>query len=363
MMMLQSHSRGKAPRTLRTGIAIILIAGAAACASLMEGEPEIHHLLPRESDIPGWEIVDGPRRFDRTTMALYMEADSELLREYRAVGVATALYRPLGDRPGTVTVWVYRLGSPLEAFGFYGRKTATVPRIPAPSMGSHDVTAFRSGLLLRKGAHFVSIVTDGPEAGGELVMFARSILEAIPPSEYGVPGWAKLFDEGAGKDEIVYYPKGIYGIPLEAGMFVRRKTIKGKAYEVYYSRRPSVATALRDFTALLDGESGGFTLASSGERQVAFRMRSDGGYVFAARSGDIIFGLLWAGTVADGNGAVDVLMDEISGAGNGCLEASVFGCSIFSATFMACFPSSRPCTDSCGKPYAGTTPFFSSAIT
>ncbi|MBP7602370.1 MAG: hypothetical protein KBA15_00445 [Spirochaetes bacterium] len=316
MMIRQLISRVKAHRTLKTGAAIVVIAGVAACASLMERDPDVYHLLPRESDLPGWEIVDGPRSFDTTNMALYMEADSELLREYRALGVATALYRPLGDRPGTVTVWVYRLGSPLEAFGFYGRKTATIPRIPAPSMGSHEITAFRNGLLLRKGAHFVSIVTDGPEAGGELVMFARSILEAIPPSESGVPDWAKLFGEGGRKDEIVYYPKGIYGIPLGAGMFVRRRMIKGTAYEVYYSRRPSVASALRDFTGLLDGERGGFTLASSGERQVAFRIRSDGGYVFAARSGDTVFGLLWAETLTDGNGAIDALMDEISGAGN-----------------------------------------------
>lgn len=316
VMIRHSHLRGEALFALTKGAAVVLTAGLAACASLMERDPDVYHLLPRESDLPGWEIVDGPRRFDTTNMALYMEADLELLREYRALGVATAIYRPLGDRTGTVTVWVYRLGSPLEAFGFYGRKTATLPRIPAPSMESHEIAAFRNGLLLRKGNHFISIVADGPEAGDGLVMFARSVLEAIPQSESGVPDWAKLFKEGATKDEIVYYPRGVSGIPLEAGMFVRRRTIRGKAYEVYYSRRPSAVTALRDFTALLDAERSGFTLARSGERQVAFRIRSDGGYVFAARSGDTVFGLLWAETLTDGNGVIDALMDEISGVGN-----------------------------------------------
>jgi len=315
VMAQHSSPKGISAKSIIMGAAAVLVAGLASCASLREGDPDVYFLLPREPDIPGWEIVDGPHRFDKTNMALYMESDAALLREYRAWSVAMAIYRPLGGRPETLAVWVYRLGSPVDAFGFYARKAAAVSGIPAPPLGGDDITAFKNGLLLRKGAHFVSIVTDRPEAGADAVIFARIVLDSIPPVESGLPEWSGLFGADEKRNDLVYYPKGVTGVPLSVEMFVRRRLVRGAPYEVYYSRRPSISSAMRDFTALLDRDGGGFTLASSGDRQAAFRLRPDGGYVFAARYEDVIFGVLLAGTLPDGNSVIGILMDEISGAG------------------------------------------------
>ena len=170
-----------------------------------------------------------------------------------------------------------------------------------------------NGLLLRRGRHYISLVADGMEKRWDPLVFARIIIDKIPPVESELPDWASLFGSAGRREGLVYYAKAHGEVPLSGEMFVRKKSLGGVEYDVYYSRRASQSAAAREFMGLLEQGKEGFVLSSAGRRQLAFRPRTDGGYIFAARFDDLIFGLLRAENLVDGNAAIDLLFRELPG--------------------------------------------------
>ncbi|HSV98421.1 MAG TPA: DUF6599 family protein [Spirochaetota bacterium] len=289
-----------------------MLGALSGCAALMERDPDVLHLLPRESDLPGWKIAAPPRRYDNTNIALRVDDESALFREYGGESLATSSYRPIGETRGRVTIEVYRMRTPVDAFGIFGRRVGKAMRMPAPSVMCDDIAVIRNGLLLRQGLHFIALVADENDAGGDLVAFARIILENIPPVKSDLPDWANLFGVGNQREGLVYYSRAPSDIPLKGGLFVRTRSINGIEYDVYYSRRSSKSSAIRDFAGLQGQGGGGFVLSSAGARQVSFKPRPDRGYVFAARWGDLVFGLVRAENLVDGNAAINILYGEVS---------------------------------------------------
>ncbi len=296
--------------------AVLVVGALSGCAALMERGPDLLHLLPRESDLPGWKIELTPRRYDATNIALLADEESALFREYGGESLATSSYRTIEEPRGLVTIEIYRMRSTIDAFGIFGRKVGKAMKMPAPSVMCDDIAVIRNGLLLRQGLHFIALVADENDSGHDLVAFARIILDNIPQVESGIPEWARLFGIGNNREGLVYYSMAPSDSPLKGRQFVRTRSINGINYDVYFSRRPSETTAIRDFTGLQGQGGGGFVLSRAGTRPVSFKPRPDGGFVFAAQWRDLLFGVLRAENLVDGNGAIDLLYKEVSGTTN-----------------------------------------------
>jgi hypothetical protein len=292
---------------------VLVLAVLYGCAAMMERDPNVIYLLPRESDLPGWKLESPPRRFDGTNIALHEDGDSSLFREYGGVNLAMAAYRSIRDAGEVIAVEIYRMRSPLDAFGIFSRKAGNTMNTPAPSIMCDDIAVIRNGLLLRQGLYCISIVAAGSASVSDPAAFARIILDNIPKIESDLPDRAYLFGGRNRREGLIYYAGAHPDVPLTGGLFTRAKSIDGVEYVVFYSRRSSKSSAIREFAGLLGGGGSGFTLSSAGKRHVSVKDRPDGGYIFAARWEDVIFGLLRAENLVDGNAAINILLAEVSG--------------------------------------------------
>ncbi|RPI89174.1 MAG: hypothetical protein EHM32_12985, partial [Spirochaetales bacterium] len=220
--MIKVPATGYIPIFVARFFAAVLLLGAlSGCAALMERDPDVIHLLPRESDLPGWGIADPPRRYDATNIALRVDKESALFREYGGEAFATVSYRTIEEPRGLVKIEIYRMRSPIDAFGIFGRKVGKAMKMPAPSVMCDDIAVIRNGLLLRQGLHFIALVVDEKDSRHDLVAFARIILDNIPQVESDIPEWARLFGIENNREGLVYYSLAPSESPLKGRQFVR----------------------------------------------------------------------------------------------------------------------------------------------
>ncbi len=129
--------------------------------------------LPAEGG--GWQWDRRPERHDSRTLYRYMDGAAELYLAYGFRGLTVRRF----VKPGapSITVELYRLASPADAYGVF-----TFERQDAPA-GIGQGSEFGGGMLrFWKGSHLVSIYADGEGGGVESALLAlgRAVADAIP---------------------------------------------------------------------------------------------------------------------------------------------------------------------------------------
>jgi hypothetical protein len=158
----------------------------AALMSLGEGEvygEEGTTMKTRElwpGEIEGWKIAEGPTDYDPKTAYTYMNGAAELFIAYDMKSLAVVRYERQG-RPA-VTLEVYRMGSPADAWGLFSFESDD------PGAGIGQGSEFGGGLLrFWKGHYFVSVFGDGPGEDVEAATLKIGRLTAEAVREQGAP--------------------------------------------------------------------------------------------------------------------------------------------------------------------------------
>lgn len=95
----------------KIGLGLVLTAMAVAAMPVLAQPPEIHVPVPG-----GWTAVDQEYRYGREDLWEYINGAAELFLTYRFRDLVVADFEQ-GD--GALTISLYDMGSPLDAFGIY----------------------------------------------------------------------------------------------------------------------------------------------------------------------------------------------------------------------------------------------------
>ncbi|HUT08668.1 MAG TPA: DUF6599 family protein [Candidatus Latescibacteria bacterium] len=132
--------------------------------------------------ISGWQASGEDRVYDRDTLYAYMDGGAEVYLAFDFRQVWARKYASPGPNPKELTLDIYDMGSPEEAFGIFSCDRED----PGAGIGQDSTYGF--GLLrFHQGRFFVSVMTtDEDEASGKAVLeVGRAAVTALGPSGPG----------------------------------------------------------------------------------------------------------------------------------------------------------------------------------
>jgi hypothetical protein len=168
---------------------------------------DVTRLLPATSELPGWILGGPPESYEREGLYGYINGGSEIFLQYDFRRVDVGRYKKGDGGAGQeVTVDLYRMGSPLDAFGIFsirrpgGEKTLDLEGV------SNWVSESQASLAA--GIYYVNIIGFGTQ-GEDMTAFARLLskkLMAAGERPFALTGalgpWSVLPREGLLKDTV-----------------------------------------------------------------------------------------------------------------------------------------------------------------
>ncbi|OHD70159.1 MAG: hypothetical protein A2W19_05055 [Spirochaetes bacterium RBG_16_49_21] len=266
-------------------------------------------LLPRDTDMPGWlssnqTSVHGNKEIEKTDR-VYSLYDPDVL--------ATAEYRSLSDSGKTVRVELLKFGSSLDSFGLYSLERGWND---SNRYSGDDDYATVKGFYFRRGRYYVKITGEnlGGESASILDQFRAVVLQNLKgrTGEDSLPEEMFLFSEGRSTRDIVYYKKGIPGMPGVKNIHVMRRAIQGKKYNLFFKKLSSTYDAEIEFQNILKSGAGSFILSKIGNLQSAIRIINEKEYLYVSYHKHWIFGVLDAENMKDGETCILILWNEIN---------------------------------------------------
>ncbi len=191
-------------------------------------EPSAKSLLPGHSFRAGWRRQEDTVAFyGPANLYDYINGAAEMFREHDFKRLVTASYVRKKDENEILTVDIYEMGSPLDAFGIYSRYRD--PEGEFPEIGA---AACLSGntLVFWKGSHFVQLQTiklslTGKKALGRAAREAAGKIpgrSSLPPELEYLPGKAMR------EHTIDYVPRSLLGYGFLPGGIQARYRVDGE---------------------------------------------------------------------------------------------------------------------------------------
>lgn len=264
--------------------------------------------MPRETDVPGWAV----ERQYRTGSAAKIGQFSALYGEHKPAELAITEYARLSDKTMTVRVEMLRLGSALDAFGFFSRERG----LGGAVRFIDDNTYYSErGLFSRIGNYYLKISYEnlGDREGNAAEQFLGVVRENLKIMAGGedLPEHMLLFANKRSTREIIYYKGDVDGIPGLKGAVVARRPLGAKKYDLVYAMAPSAYDAEQQYLDILKRGGSAYVLTRIGKLQPAIRIVSDSEFVFICQYKQWIFGVLNADTMKEGNLIIGYMLTEI----------------------------------------------------
>lgn len=259
-------------------------------APALAAEAPIESLLPGPGFADGWVIDGKAKQYTEENLYVYINGEAELYLPYGFQVLASALYVRKGDAKTGLVADIYRMGSPLDAFGIYANYRD--PDAKAARVGA-DGFADESQLLFFKERYFVRLSASGTASLDRAVYLAcgEDIAKKIPgstavPPEVGllnVPGVVPRTEKYVAQSVLGYsfFPRG-----LTADARVREETVR--LFVVMEKSPEAAARALESYTASLK-EAGakpevtkgptGTTLVANDPMYKGVMVQQKGGYL------------------------------------------------------------------------------------
>ncbi len=152
-------------------------------------------VLPPASVIKGWKLFNGIRVYNRSTIYNLIDGEADAVLSYDFVNCAHAEYGPVKSPRPIITMDVYNMTDPLNAYGMFGSDRISGPPV---KIGAEGVMIGQSGLNFWKGQYVVrgTIVAMGsvtPQNRAALFKLVRTTAARIsgsteiPPLIHALP--------------------------------------------------------------------------------------------------------------------------------------------------------------------------------
>jgi hypothetical protein len=179
-------------------------------AAAGEGEKPV---LPPSGFSPGW-ILEGPTKsYTPDDLFEYINGEAELYLQYGFKDLVSGFYLNEKNEKQGLSADLYRLASPLEAFGIYSRYRGRGVRIVEVGLEGFVSDA---QMMFCQGRYFVQLNASGTSRlnAGVFLALARAISANLPdpPAVIREMEWVKI--EGFIPGSERYIPTGVLGYPF-----------------------------------------------------------------------------------------------------------------------------------------------------
>jgi hypothetical protein len=292
---------------LRMIILFTLIPLLNSC-SFLPRVPTIVDILPRETDVPGWDIAQQYR----TSSVKKIGELNAIYAEYDPAELIAAEYTRISDATKTVRLEIIRFRTALDSFGMYSRDRG----LDGPGRAEGDEAGRSEGsVFFRQGKYYVRIQGERLDAqeSGAIEQFRGVVSQnlKIKGRDEALPDALFLFSPDRSTRDIVYYKKGIDAVPGLMNLSVMRRALAGKKVDVLYTKMATILDAEQQFHAILKTGGDAFILSKIGSLETAIRIISDTEYLIVSHYKQWIFGVRNADTMNEGNRIIIYLFGEI----------------------------------------------------
>jgi hypothetical protein len=157
---------------------LALLAAAALCAAPAHAAGP-QSVLPPASAVKGWHQIGASKLYNSNTLFNLIDGEAQAVMEYAFAGEAHADYAPAGQSRPVLTMDVFDMTDPLNAFGLFSSSDRISGKPVA--IGTEGVLIEPSGLNFWKGRYVVrtAIVQVNPAAKAALSAFSRAAASRI----------------------------------------------------------------------------------------------------------------------------------------------------------------------------------------
>lgn len=254
-------------------------------------------VLPPASAVKGWKLIGKPRAYNPRNLYELINGEAEAVTRYAFTSLAHGEYGPAGSKVPTLTVDVYDMSDPLNAFGMFSSSDrGSGPKV---AVGAEGVRIGNSGLNFWKGRYVVRTALIGrggttPANRAAQMAFAKASAARITGAS-GPPPLLSALPPGRQAGSERYVRSNVAGQSFLKNAVTARYPKAGTGAEVFIAQYPNAAQAKAALDAFRAQEKSGTGLTAwkiaDGGFTVRDRYMKD---VAAARKGRHVIGIVRA---------------------------------------------------------------------
>ena len=236
----------------------LLVAGALCAASALAAGPQ--NVLPPASTVKGWKAIGAPKLYNSNNLFNLIDGEAEAVMAYAFAGEAHAEYAPAGQSRPVLTIDVFDMTDPLNAFGLFSSSDRMSGKPVA--IGAEGVRIAPSGLNFWKGRYVVrtTIVQVNPASKAALEAFARAAAGRIQGAG-GPPPALRALPPGRQPRSEKYVRANVAGHSFLKNAVTARYPQLGQGAELFLAQYPNPAAAKAALEAYRSFEKSGAGLA------------------------------------------------------------------------------------------------------
>ena len=224
-------------RTVLTPAVVALCAVTAGPALAVSAR----EVLPPASAVKGWKAVGQSRVYTASNLFDLINGEAESILAFQFVACAHGEYAPAGQTKPVLTIDVYQMKDPLNAFGVFGSDRQSGKPI---AIGAEGVNIAPSGINFWKGPYVVrtAIVQVNPANQAAQQAFARAAAGRIP-GDTKLPGAVLALPAGRQPRSEKYVAQNVAGQSFITNAVTARYPAAGLGAELFIAQYPGAAQA------------------------------------------------------------------------------------------------------------------------
>jgi hypothetical protein len=284
----------------------------AACLTAQAAGPQ--SVLPPGSAVKGWKQIGSAKLFNSRTIFDLVDGEGDAILAYAFAGCAHGEYAPAKSAQPALTIDVYDMTDPLNAYGMFSSNDRISGK--GEALGAEAVRIGKTGLNFWKSRYVVRTTLIGRGAAfsanqAALTAFAKAAAGRISGAG-GPPALLKALPGGRQPRSERYVRKNAAGHAFLNNAVSARYPAMGFGAELFVSQCASPAAAKSALEAFRSFEKSGTGLAPvKGLGDAAFSVRDRfASNVVVARKGKY---LVWIMRAKDVNGAKGLVKRAVAG--------------------------------------------------
>jgi len=263
---------------------------APVCAA---SDDVIKNILPGDACCEGWALDGGIKLFTTDTLFEHINGEAELYFPYGFEALATAVYTSRTNPELSVLADIYRMSSPLNAFGIYSNYRKV--RSEGAPIGAEGFVS-STQLMFYQDKYFVRLQSSGPELDKDVLLACgRTVSRNLSP-DAGRPGELALLSvPGIVPRSERYIARSLLGYAFFRRGVTADAILQGERAQVFVvieDSRDAALKAFENYQSYL--KSSGKVTVASGTPDRIFLSAFDPMYggVFAEQSGRYVIGVI-----------------------------------------------------------------------
>ncbi len=249
----------------------LLLAAVPSIAAAATGPASV---LPPGTAVSGWKQIGATRNYNRGNLFELIDGEAEAILAYNFVAEAHAEYAPANQSRQAITIDVFDVSDPLNAFGVFSSDRISGRPV---SIGTEGVQIGDTGLSFWKGRYVVRLAiverSPGPAARAAMDCFARVAASRILGSG-GPPAVVQALPAGRQPHSEKYTLRNAAGHAFLTNAVSARYPAVGQGAELFIATYPTPAGARAALEAYRKFEATGTGLAAvPGLGQVSFHVQ------------------------------------------------------------------------------------------